>query len=125
MKNIHVIPECFNRESRKWIPAFAGMTLVLFVGCQTPTKNNTSPHDISAITTMTTGLTGQSISEDDMRKVAKQMQTDPEAKSAIAAIGGSFTQQPDDVKYCPVDGTRYSGNLTKCPKCGAVLKPVQ
>ena len=45
--------------------------------------------------------------------------------SAVQSIGTSFTVQPGDVKYCPMDGTRYSGNLTKCPKCGAQLKPVQ
>ncbi len=50
---------------------------------------------------------------------------DPEARSALEAISGAFTPRPGDVKYCPVDGTRYSGHLTKCPKCGAVLKSVQ
>ena len=50
---------------------------------------------------------------------------DPEARSAVTAISRSFVAEPGDVKYCPVDGTRYSGNLTKCPKCGAALKPVE
>ncbi|MBI3314468.1 MAG: hypothetical protein HYZ86_00810 [Candidatus Omnitrophica bacterium] len=50
---------------------------------------------------------------------------DPEASSAFEAISGAFTQRPGDVKYCPVDGTRVSGHLTKCPRCGAALKPVQ
>ena len=50
---------------------------------------------------------------------------DPEARSAVEAISGAFNPRPGDVKYCPVDGTRVSGNLTKCPKCGAVLKKVE
>jgi len=89
MKRNIVIPECFCRESRKWIPAFAGMTLVLLAGCRSAPS------------------------------------VDPEARSALEAIGGAFSPRPGDVKYCPVDGTRYSGDLKKCPKCGAALKPVQ
>ncbi len=50
---------------------------------------------------------------------------DPEARSALEAISGAFSPRPGDVKYCPVDGTRYSGGLKKCPKCGAILKNVE
>ena len=99
---------------------------LLFAGCQTaPVRQTSQTETVSALTTMTTGLTGQALSEEDLKKAAAQIQKDPDAQSAVAAVAASFTQEPGDIKYCPVDGTRYSGNLTKCPKCGATLKPVQ
>jgi len=53
----NVIPECFYRESRKWIPAFAGMTLVVLAGCQTVQhKPFSDPQAQSALRSIKTAL---------------------------------------------------------------------
>ena len=131
MKRISiVIPACFlncrcnsgrdnlrkysKRESRKWIPAFAGMTLfMLCAGCQTA-----PPKDADA-----TVIVGGS--QVDLKKLAVQVQKDPQARSAVTAVNSAFNMRDTAVKYCPVDGKRFSSRLEYCPEHHVKLIPVE
>jgi len=122
-----VIPECFNRESRKWIPAFAGMTLIIFVGCQTtqPQKPGTSPSEtVSALTTMTQGLTYKMITASELKNLAFQVARDPKAQSALRSINTALSPQ-HSVKYCPENGERFSADMIYCPDKKVKLEWVQ
>ena len=69
---------------------------------------------ISAVGTMTEGLTNQDISEEDFKRLRVQVQKDPETQSAVKAVNSAFNIQDTCVKYCPVDGKRYSCRLETC-----------
>ena len=111
-----VIPECFNRESRKWIPAFAGMTLVILTGCQTAVQKPgpTRAETISALTTMTQGLTNKPITEAQLKNLSLQVAHDPQAQSALRSINTALSPV-HTVKYCPEDGERFSADMIWCP----------
>jgi hypothetical protein len=100
----------------KWIPAFAGMTLVIFTGCQTAPHNpkTTQTETISALTTMTQGLTNQPVTQAQLKGLAVQVAHDPQARSAIRSINTALSPQ-HTVKYCPEDGERFSADQIYCP----------
>ena len=108
-----VIPEYFCRESSLWI-----FILMLFVmtGCQTtPQKSKTTQAEtVSALTTMTEGLTNKPITDAELKNLAQQVARDPQAQSALHSINTALSAQ-HTVKYCPEDGTRYSPDLIYCP----------
>ena len=117
-----VIPECrrsrqrrgFCRESISWL-LFS--LLFCFTGCQTPVVHKpkeTQAEEVSALTTMTQGLTNQSVSEAQLKNLAKQVSHDPQAQSAIRSINTALSPQ-HTVKYCPEDGARFSADQTWCP----------
>ena len=90
--------------------------ILCFCGCQTaPHKTKTSQADtVSAISTMTQGLTNQPVTESQLKNLAVQVSKDPEAQSAISSINTALSPV-HTVKYCPEDGTRYSADLVWCP----------
>ena len=112
--------------SRK-IKIFILILVVAFSGCQTAptTKSETSKEIISAVGTVTTGLTNKKLSEQDLKALAVEVQKDPQAKSAVEAVNTSFKVQDTSVKYCPVDGERFSSRLELCPRHQVKLKPVE
>ena len=116
MKKPHVIPECFYRESRKWIPAFAGMTLVILAGCQTAglKPKPSSDETVSALTTMTQGLTNQPVTQAQLKNLGLQVAHAPQAQSAIRSINTALSPV-HTVKYCPEDGERFSADMVWCP----------
>ncbi len=126
--------ECFNRESINkliifWIPAFAGMTLLL-AGCQTvpsqsSAKGESNKEVISALGSVTEGLTNQKVSDKDLKNLAIQIQKDPQAKSALESINQALSVQQTGIKYCPVNGKRYSHRFKVCPVHGVELKNVE
>ena len=93
--------------------------IVLFiVGCQTAPKQKAGESReevISAIGTMTQGLTNANISEADLKRLAVQVEKDPQAQSAVKAVNSAFSVEDTGVKYCPVDGKRFSSRLETCP----------
>ena len=103
-----MIRDCF-------VTAFLVMTLG-FCGCQTAgQKHGVSRIDeVSALSTMTQGLTNQPITQAQLKNLAVQVAKDPHAQSAIRSINTALKVQ-HTVKYCPIDGQRFSGDVDTCP----------
>lgn len=77
---------------------------------------------ISAMEKVVGAVSGQEVSEKDLRELGKRAQTDPQTKSALEAVSGSVSGQAGGVKYCPVDGERYSAKFLECPVHHVPLK---
>jgi len=99
----------------------SNLVLLIFIicstGCQTPVVHKpkeTQGDAVSAITTMTQGLTNQPVSEAQLKNLAKQVAHDPQAQSAIRSINTALSPV-HTVKYCPENGERFSSDLIWCP----------
>ena len=106
------------------------VTLIVLCGCQTaphkpgPTqaeirlrRDLANPKDwrtISALTTMTQGLTNQPITQAQLKNLTIQVASDPQAQSAVRSINTALSPQ-HTVKYCPEDGERFSADMLWCP----------
>ena len=78
-------------------------------------KPESSQEVISALQTVTEGLTNKNLTQADLKNLAGQMQKDPQARSAVSQVNAAFGIQEIGVKYCPVDGQRFSAKLDICP----------
>ena len=85
-------------------------------GCQTPSQTNKQNRGetISALTTMTQGLTNKPVTEEQLKNLSFQVMKDPQAESALRAINTALSPQ-HTVKYCPEDGERFSADMIWCP----------
>ena len=92
------------------------MTLVIFSGCQTaPHKTGpTRAETISALTTVTQGLTNKPVTETQLKNLVFQVANDPQAQSALRSINTALSPL-HTVKYCPEDGERFSAQVIWCP----------
>ena len=93
------------------------MTLCIFlIGCQSITPKPKAPpsETVSAMTTVTQGLTNKPVSEGQLKVIAQQVAHDPQAQSALRSINTSFSPK-QTVKYCPVDGQRFNAGMEYCP----------
>ena len=90
--------------------------LIVFCGCQTaaPKPKTTQADTVSALTTMTQGLTNQPITQAQLKNLSIQVAHDPQAQSAIRSINTALSPQ-HTVKYCPEDGERFSADMIWCP----------
>jgi hypothetical protein len=66
------------------------------------------------------GMTGRDVSSDDMKRMARDIQTDPGSRDAAQKILGAG--KPVVVKYSPVTGKHYSGELDVDPETGVKLE---
>lgn len=48
-----------------------------------------------------------------------------EAASAIKAVAEGMTAAQKNIKYCPVDGKRFSSQVENCPEHNVPLKPLE
>ena len=110
---------------------FFVMTLVavILAGCQTtqpkPEKVESTDQIVKSLGTVTEGLTNQSISKEDLKKLAVSIQKDPQTKSAIENINQALNAHQTTVKYCPIDGERFDASMEECPKHKVKLKLVE
>jgi len=90
--------------------------IVLLSGCQAvpPRSKPSQAETVSALTTMTQGLTDQPVTEAQLKHLGVQVANDPQAQSAIRSINTALSPQ-HTVKYCPEDGERYSADMVWCP----------
>ncbi|MBF0484736.1 MAG: hypothetical protein HQL25_08550 [Candidatus Omnitrophica bacterium] len=108
---------------------FILILLVVFIcGCSVagkPTTNATNSKDAEqTLTSVTSALAGKPVSEQDLRKLEKDLRNDPEARSAVNEVANSFNGEVK-VKYCPVDGKRFAPNIIECPIHHVPLKWVE
>ncbi len=106
------------------------IALSMLLGCQTnrpkpASQTETTSQIVSALGTVTEGLTNQNIDQKDLRNLAVQVQKDPNTKSAVESINQALSAQQKGVKYCPVDGQRFSSSVDICPIHKVKLKLVE
>lgn len=104
----------------------------LLVGCSTMGQNrhsaapDASQKDaVSAIQSVTGAVSGKPLTQEEMKNLTHDLRKDKEARSAVQAITDSMNPSENVVKYCPVDGERYSSKFTVCPVHNVPLKEVQ
>ena len=83
-----------------------------------------SPEAQSALKSVAESLSGQALSEEDLKKLSRDLRKNPEVQSAVESVTGAFSNFPA-VKYCPVDGKRFSADQTHCPEHGVELQTVE
>jgi len=118
--------------------AFLWFFCVLFVfGCSTaqhnvgnnlsstPPRQETSQEAISAMKSVTSSISGEKISDEDLKSLDKELKKDEEAQSAVRTITDALSEKRVIIKYCPVTGKRYSPSLKKCPIHGVELIVVE
>ena len=95
------------------------------MGCQTAPKPQSSRAEtISALTAVTRGVADKPVTEAQLKDLAVQVSKDPQAQSAIRSINTALRAQ-HTVKYCPVDGQRFSADMIYCPIHHVKLKYVE
>ena len=101
---------------------------LLVAGCRTAPDKKTMPSkesdkDVaSAISNVADALAGQPLTDEQKRKLTKDIQKDKEAQSALRSIADAMDIKQVTIKYCPVDGQRFSADLQICPMHKVKLK---
>ena len=103
------------------------LCISLFSSCQTaPSKKTDATSEaVAALGTVTEGLTNQGISQEELKRLALQVQKDPQTKSAVQSINEALNAHQVGVKYCPVDGQRFDMAVEQCPIHKIKLKVVE
>ncbi len=105
----------------KTILATALLLFLFSAGCQTSPSKNADPSFGSkkemaqAIGQVADAITGQELTDEQKRKLTKDIQSDKDTQSALNVIADAMDLKGVIVKYCPVDGQRFSPNLENCP----------
>ena len=103
------------------------------VGCSTtrqasplnPVAHENQAEEVTALQSVAGAISGKTLTPEDMKNLAKDIHKDKDARSAVQAITQSMGSSGDVVKYCPVDGVRFSAKFITCPTHGVVLKEVE
>ena len=104
------------------------LTALFVSGCQTasPVHSSTEAREdaTGALSAVAGAISGKPLSQEDLRHLEKQIQTDEEAQTAVRAITESVGGKAAAVKYCPVNGERYAPQFEVCPVHHVPLKIV-
>jgi hypothetical protein len=101
------------------------ISIILISGCGTTGQKAPSPEDKAAMQEVVGSVTGQKTSEADLHKLGQQIRNDKDAQSAVESITGAMNDSASQIKYCPVDGERYSAQFSVCPKHNVPLKNLE
>lgn len=111
---------------------FYSIGLALFLGgCASPAKVPLSGHSsesareqLEAAEKVVGGMTGRPVSREDMNRVARELRTNEDSRSAVQKIIGLGSEDPPVEKYSPLTGRHYSGRLEYEPGTGVKLLPI-
>ena len=101
--------------------------LALSAGCQSVPQKSSRVREsnkdvLNAVGQVADALAGQELTDEQKKKLTRNIQNDKEAQSALRSIAGAMDVKKAVVKYCPVDGKRYSVDLEACPDHHVSLK---
>lgn len=86
-----------------------------------PSAPLSSPEDqLQMVQKVVGGMSGREVSNADMKRVVRDVQQNPNSRAAVNKILGAG--DPVVVKYSPVTGKHYSGNLDVDPETGVKLE---
>jgi hypothetical protein len=99
---------------------------IFFTGCQTthpktPAGESTQ-EQLDAVGSVTGALTGKELTDAEKRKMLRDLKSDKEAQSAMKSISGALEVRQTGIKFCPVDGQRFSSDVDLCPTHHVKLK---
>ena len=104
---------------------------IFFAGCSATAKNTStqSTENVkemqSALQSVVGAVSGKTVSEKDLKNLSKEIRKDPETQKAIQAMADTMGSAAPHIKYCPVDGQRFSAKFTVCPKHNVPLKDLE
>jgi hypothetical protein len=104
------------------------LSICFLAGCQTAkskVQKDSMAETIAAFGTVTEGLTNQNITQEDLKRLAVQVEKDPQTKSAVRSINQALSVQQTGIKYCPKDGQRFHVSVEECPLHKVQLKLVE
>jgi len=101
--------------------------IILTTGCRTTTpQTKINNKDIDQVIESIGGsLSGKELSEDDIKRIKKQLRNDPEAQSAVQAVSEGLDKNRIRIKFCPLTGKRYGPNFKLCPEHNVDLQWVE
>ncbi len=104
------------------------MAAALFVGCQSAavSKPGSSQgviprREMDALKSAAKAYSGRDVSDEDIYRLANQLQNNSEAQEATSTVTNALIQRPV-VYYCPVDGKRFAPSVKECPEHHVQLK---
>lgn len=77
---------------------------------------------MSAVEQVLGSVSGKPVDQKGLKDLNKELRENPEAQSAVKVIKDSVSGQGKVVKYCPIDGQRYSPKFDSCPLHHVLLK---
>lgn len=99
------------------------------IGCQTarpPLAQDESVEDLKqAVGSVAEAVSGESLTDEEVGALTEQIQSDPEAQSAIQSISDSYSNKNVRVKYNPQTGERFAPHMTHDPVTGVELKVLE
>ena len=107
--------------------SFLFLVVFLVIGCS-GTSSRTRSGDFSqenmtinqetagSLKTVADSLAGHELTENEMKELSREMRKDPDARSAVQSVTEAMSGQNSKIKFCPVDGKRYSAKFEKCPE---------
>ena len=85
-------------------------------------RKESRQESLSAASAVLEAVSGQDVTEKDLKNLAQQMREDEEAQSAVQSISNAFDPNRPKIKYCPVCGKRYRFTFEECPVHHVPLK---
>ncbi len=85
-------------------------------------RKETKEEILSAAGTVVEAVSGQDMTEEELKDFVENMRKDEEAQEAVETIADALDQNHKKVKYCPVTGKRYRYSLERCPIHNVPLK---
>ena len=70
---------------------------------------------IEALQSVAGSVAGEEVTEERLQELSREIEEDEETRSAVEAVREAVEGGPGEVKYCPLDGKRYSPRLEFCP----------
>ena len=80
---------------------------------------------LSALETVANSLSGKNLTDQEIKALSKDIQTNKETQSAVKSITASVSSHQVKVNYCPVDGERFDSRVKACPRHKVELKEVE
>ena len=79
----------------------------------------------SSLKSVAGSLAGHELKEQEFNDISRKIQNDKETQTAIQSVTDALSGQTKVVKYCPIDGKRFSEKFEKCPEHGVTLKEIR
>lgn len=110
------------------------LCLLMLAGCATAANKKNLPSGTSAETpqevstalqSVAGAVTGQKVDKKRLEDLAQEMQQDKATESAVQSVTEALGGAKRVIKYCPIDGKRFSGKVEVCPEHNVLLKNVE
>jgi hypothetical protein len=121
-----------SRVSSVQCPVSLLFLALLFAGCATISQKpvastkpvETTAEQIDAAQKIVGAMGNKEVSRQDLKALAVDMQKNEDSRSAVQKIIGVTNEKPV-IKYSPVTGKHYSGDLEYDPETGAKLEVIE